>query len=234
MLPKIIHDFQTLTLPDSIKTVLLDLDNTCYKYEPCHDKALSKTRQVIESIVGQLPNFAGLYSQAQKQTKERIPTLAASHSRILYFQALFEILGRSDGHLHAPRLEEIYWEAFMSVMEKTIGLDDFLANSRRSGKTIVVVSDLTATIQCQKLLALHLEDKIDFLVTAEEVGAEKPDAKPFLVALEKAGSGADAAVMIGDNYERDIVGAENLGIDGILITHDTSTQKTSLRQGGGI
>lgn len=229
MTQRTITDFQNLDIEPHIKTILLDLDNTCYEYEPCHTAALEKAQLAIEAITGPLANFSELYAQAQQQVKKRIPTDAASHSRILYFQALFELLERTDAHHYIANLEHLYWETFMSTMQKTTGLDDFLARSRKNGTTVVVVSDLTTTIQCKKLLALGIADKIDFLVTAEEVGEDKPDPTPFLVALEKVHGNPKTAVVIGDNYERDIEGANALGIQSILITHDTSNKTTPLR-----
>ena len=197
-------DFTQIKVPSGIKTILLDLDNTCYEYTPCHNAALLQMQAAVEKIVGIVPDFLSLYQKAQQQVKNRIPKHASSHSRVLYAQTLFELLGRTDGHIYAPDLEKVYWDTFIKTMKKVAGLDDFLANCRKSGKTVIVVSDLTTTIQCQKLIALDIAKSIDFLVTAEEVGADKPDSKPFLVALEKANGDIHTAVVIGDNYERDI------------------------------
>jgi FMN phosphatase YigB (HAD superfamily) len=222
-------DFTKIKLASHIKTVLLDLDNTCYQYDPCHLAALQALRQAIENVTGSIPDFDVKYKEAQELVKSRIPTHAASHSRILYAQSLCELLGRTDGHIHAPSLEKVYWDTFIKTMKKVAGLDDFLANCRKSGTTVVVVSDLTTTIQCQKLIALDIAKSIDFLVTAEEAGADKPDPKPFLVALEKARGDIHTSVVIGDNHERDIKGASFLGISSIQIMHDTKNQKTPLR-----
>ncbi len=229
MLPKIITDFQTLKLLPNIQTLLLDLDNTCYQYEPCHTTALQATKDAIEQITGPLPHFNELYKEAQQKVKAKIPTQAASHSRILYFQAMFETLGRTDGHQHLPRLEKVYWDTFMSVMKKTAGLDEFLAECRKNGTTVVVVSDLTIAIQCAKINVLDIADKIDYLVTAEEAGADKPNQAPFLIALEKAGGTPHTALVIGDSPEKDIAGAEALGIPSILFRHDTQIDSEAVR-----
>lgn len=224
-----ISDFTNIKLEAHIKTVLLDLDNTCYRYEPCHKGAQESFFKAIEKIVGPTPELELIYKEAQLKVKGRIPTQASSHSRILYAQTIFELLGRKDGHLYAPYLENEYWSAFIKKMEKVKGLDTFLANCQKSDTTVVVISDLTTAIQCQKLLALNIAKSIDFLVTAEEVGADKPDPKPFLVALEKANGKPESSIVIGDNYERDIKGAISLGIDSILITHDATNKTTLLR-----
>ncbi len=222
-------DFTDIILDSHIRTILLDLDNTCYLYAPCHQAGLKQMQIEAEKIFGLLPDFLLRYKNAQEQVKRRIPTQAASHSRVLYAQTLGELLGRKDGHIFAPILEKTYWDAFFTEMKPILGLNAFLADCRKNDTTVVVVSDLTTTIQCHKLIALDIAKDIDFLVTAEEVGTDKPDPKPFLIAIEKAKGKIDTSLIIGDNYERDIKGAISIGIDSILITHGKQNQKNSLR-----
>jgi len=64
---------------------------------------------------------------------------------------------------------------------------------------------------------LGLEPYLNFVVTSEEVGADKPKPPIFLAALDRAGVNASEAVHIGDHYELDVVGARGVGITPILI-----------------
>ena len=59
---------------------------------------------------------------------------------------------------------------------------------------------------------MGLEKQIDFLVTSEEVGCEKPNKLIFEKALEKINLENDQVIMIGDSELKDIKGAKNLGI----------------------
>ena len=62
-----------------------------------------------------------------------------------------------------------------------------------------------------------LESYLDFIVTAKEIGADKPEPPIFLAALERAGVNASEAVYVGDQYQTDVVGARGVGIKPILI-----------------
>ncbi len=64
---------------------------------------------------------------------------------------------------------------------------------------------------------LGLEPYLDFVVTAEEAGADKPEPPIFLVALQQAGVNASEAIHVGDQYKLDVVGAKGIGITPILI-----------------
>jgi len=64
---------------------------------------------------------------------------------------------------------------------------------------------------------LGLEPYLDFVVTSEEAGSDKPQPPIFLTALEWAGVNASEAVHVGDQYKIDVVGARGVGISPILI-----------------
>lgn len=71
------------------------------------------------------------------------------------------------------------------------------------------------------LKGVGLWDIFDARAISEEVGVEKPSPLMFLDAMQKLGLGAqDAArmVMIGNNVERDIVGANRMGMISVLQT----------------
>ena len=64
---------------------------------------------------------------------------------------------------------------------------------------------------------LGLEPYLDFVVTSEEAGADKPKPPIFQMALERAGVGASEAAHVGDQYDIDVAGARGVGINPILI-----------------
>jgi putative hydrolase of the HAD superfamily len=62
-----------------------------------------------------------------------------------------------------------------------------------------------------------LDPFLDIVVTAEDVGIEKPESLIFATALKQAKVEAGASIYIGDQYEIDIIGAKQVGISPILI-----------------
>ncbi len=64
---------------------------------------------------------------------------------------------------------------------------------------------------------LGLEPYLNFVVTSQEVGADKPEPPIFLAALERAGVKASEAIHVGDQYKLDVAGARGVGIKPILI-----------------
>jgi putative hydrolase of the HAD superfamily len=70
-----------------------------------------------------------------------------------------------------------------------------------------------------KALLTHLgiAHVVDFIVTSQEVGAEKPYPPIFLEALRRAGAAPAQAIHVGDQVESDVLGARGVGIHPVLM-----------------
>jgi putative hydrolase of the HAD superfamily len=189
--------------------VILDLDNTIYEYSPCHDAGMRAAQTYAHSELKiSEKDFSQCFKQARLQVKNRLKETAASHNRLLYFQRLLELLGLGSQPRHALALEQAYWQNFLSTSQLFPEVEEFLDDLRIAGIPIVIITDLTATIQMKKFIYWDLGRFTDYMVTSEESGFEKPNPSIFELALAKIG-GIDGEIwMIGDNYQKDIVGAK--------------------------
>lgn len=62
-----------------------------------------------------------------------------------------------------------------------------------------------------------LGDYFDFAFRAEELNAAKPAPEPFLAVLDHSGTRADQWIHVGDHWEHDVQGAQNIGADTIWV-----------------
>jgi putative hydrolase of the HAD superfamily len=109
-------------------------------------------------------------------------------------------------------LEKTYWDAYFSAMVLHEGVHAFLTALSERGIRVCIITDLTTRLQCEKLERLGISEHIEYLVSSEEAGVEKPDRRIFELALHKLGLAPKEVVVIGDDEKRDILGAEALGI----------------------
>lgn len=201
----------------SAKGILLDLDNTLYEYAPCHRAGISAT---FDAWKNAFPNysekdFMSAYAEAREKIHKRLTGQSASHSRFLYFQTMLEEeLGKTN-FSEALLLEEKYWSVFLNAMNLRAGALDFLKKMKTEGKKVCIVTDLTSRLQFQKVEQLGISEHIEYLVSSEEAGAEKPHRRIFELALQKLRLAPEEAVVIGDDEKRDIAGAEALRIPSI-------------------
>src|SRR3989338_11176072 len=92
-----------------------------------------------------------------------------------------EALGVSP--FHSVRYHDFFWEKYFEKMQLFDSVVDFLEHAKKSGMKICIVTDFTAEIQMRKMMHLGIERYMDFMVSSEEVGEDKPSPKVFLMAL---------------------------------------------------
>ena len=206
----------TLSIRNSVaqdampEAVLLDTDNTLYPYDPAHRAAMAAAKAKAAQLfnLGEA-EFERAFNTARGEVKTRLSGTASSHSRLLYFQRMLEIIGLGSQVLLALDLEQTYWRTFLGSAQLFNGLREFLDELRLAGVPPAVVTDLTAQIQFRKIVYFGLDHYFDFIVTSEEAGFDKPHSAPFQIAAEKMRARGKCIWMIGDNPETDIKGARD-------------------------
>ncbi|WP_049927851.1 HAD family hydrolase [Halopiger goleimassiliensis] len=78
-----------------------------------------------------------------------------------------------------------------------------------------VISDVDDDAGREMLEAFDVREAFDSITTSEEVGRTKPDPAIFETALEKAGVDPGRSLMIGDRYDHDVKGADEMGMHGV-------------------
>lgn len=204
----------------SIKGVLIDIDDTLYAYLPAHEKALSECQAVFSKefancwLVGE---FKKKYREKREAVTERLKPQGICRSRLFAFQALFEETAMPQAFNTALKYETLYWRVFINNMKLCAAAGKFLQTCKSKGLATCAVSDMQTHFQVQKLQALGVDHLIDYLVTSEEIGKEKPAPEIFQTALKKLNLKPNEVIMVGDNLEKDIEGAEAVGIKGFMV-----------------
>ena len=79
----------------------------------------------------------------------------------------------------------LYWDVFIGEMKIYPDAALFLQQCLLKKCLIVLVTDMTAEIQFKKIIQLDIEKYLQFIVTSDEAGIEKPDVFIFKYAIEK-------------------------------------------------
>ena len=208
-----------------IKAVILDLDDTLYAFEPLHDEAMERVCDYVCKELGiSAQQFEEAYKFGKEETKRLLGNVASCHNRVLYGQKALEHLGVSVVPM-SLQMYDIYWGTILEKMRLRDGAKEFLNRMREHGVKVLICTDLTVHIQHRKIKVLGIEDDIDYLVTSEEAGREKPSPAIFTLCLEKLGLPAEEVCCIGDSPVRDVEGARAAGIQAILFQPDKPSAK---------
>lgn len=217
-----------------IKAVLTDIDDTITDTQSLYKAALHVCCDVFNDYTGlkySIDDFNKLYTKAREDVKSLVPTSAAKHNRAIYFQRLVENLDFQTDFDLIHSLYEAYYDHVYENMTLYPGVLEFFSWLKETGRKIVAVSDGNTHVRIKKLYRLGIGKYIDYLVSSEEVGVEKPSNQPFLVALNKVQLSAQDVIFIGNKAESDIRGANRLGIISVEIMINNDEDDKDVNRG---
>ena len=88
-----------------------------------------------------------------------------------------------------------------------------------------VVTDAPRNKAWQRLVLTGLETEFDIVVTKDDTLLEKPHPSPFNLALQQLGVAPSACLFVGDNPDKDIKGARDLGMKTCLAKYGLWNRK---------
>jgi len=81
-----------------------------------------------------------------------------------------------------------------------------------------IITNGFAEVQGNKMVAGKLDGYFEEIINSESASARKPDPAIFEFALNKASANKEESLMIGDDWDADILGARDFGIDQVYLT----------------
>lgn len=118
----------------------------------------------------------------------------------------------------SPVVARYMWELFKrnyfdSLFPDTLPI---LRRLKARGVPMGIISNYGTNL-LSLLLKFNLVEYFDFAIISANEGIAKPDPRIFRMGLEAAGVSANQALYVGDNMLDDIEGANNIGLDAVLI-----------------
>ncbi|MCU0430209.1 MAG: YjjG family noncanonical pyrimidine nucleotidase [Cytophagaceae bacterium] len=93
---------------------------------------------------------------------------------------------------------------------------DYLQNK---GYVLHIITNGFKETQHIKISTSGLQKYFAEVIETEDCGFKKPDLRIFEYAFKKSGASPSESLMIGDDYEADIVGGMNAGMDQVFLNH---------------
>jgi FMN hydrolase / 5-amino-6-(5-phospho-D-ribitylamino)uracil phosphatase len=161
--------------------------------------------------------FLTVYRQIRKSFHAE-----SNFSRFEIWQAVYERFNCMPDPKKLVQMEIEYWEIVKSrttPFPETISVLEKLANRFQLG--------VITNTQGQKSSDTHrialfpgIEKFFKFILVAGESGMPaKPDPKPFLSCLEKMKIRASQAIYVGDDLQKDVLGAGDVGMNPVWLKH---------------
>jgi putative hydrolase of the HAD superfamily len=188
-----------------IKAVLFDLDNTLIDFMKMKHSA---TEAAIEAMIG-----AGVKlnkEEASKLIYQLYDEYGIEHQQI-FQEFLIRTQKKVDHKILAAGIVA-YRKARTVLAEPYQGVMSTLLKLKQRGMKLAIVSDAPILQAWTRLTEMKIQDFFDAVVTFEDTGQRKPNAQPFMKAIQQLEVKPEEVLHVGDWPERDIAGAKALGL----------------------
>jgi len=204
-----------------VKAVIFDLDNTLLDFKKMKE-------QGVRAAIGAMIE-AGLNYDEEKAYNE---IFEIYHEKGWEYQLIFDdflnnTIRKIDNKFLAAAIV-----AYRRAKEATLlvypNVRRTLIHLLKHGIKIAVVSDAPSREAWMRIYYLNLHHVFDLVLTFDDSKVHKPSPIPFKMALEKLQIKPEEALMIGDWPERDVVGANQVGMKTIFARYgDTVSVENS-------
>jgi FMN phosphatase YigB (HAD superfamily) len=115
---------------------------------------------------------------------------------------------------------------FWPQVEVTEGIAESLPEIHRHFSICIAsnAGDSDAMLMAQALERVELRGYFDYLYTSKELGYTKPSPKFFREIVDRITVGPEQCVMVGNDYEKDIIPAKMIGMKTILYQKKLSSR----------
>jgi len=198
---------------DGVKAVLMDLDNTLYV---CREQNIRALKAVYSFIHHELKvSFDAFFDEVNACFEARFDEVGrtpSAHCRFFVFEQVLINHNIPKTWVKAFEMEKIFWRHLFKRIRADKNAKEFLKKCHEKEIKVCLLTNLFAEIQIKKLKKLKLEDYIDMIVANDNVGVDKPHPDIYDYALKRLGLTKSDVIMVGDNPNTDIKGAEAVGI----------------------
>jgi len=206
-------------MKNKITDVFFDLDHTLWDF----DKNSTLTFAIIfkkNDVVIDIKRFSETYHPINLKYWKLYRDEKVNKSNLRYgrLKDTFDALKIKveDAVINQLAIDYIeYLPTYNYVFNGTIEILEYL----KTKYNLHIITNGFEEVQRIKLEKSNIAHYFNTVTSSESVGVKKPNPKVFNHALKLANITKENGIMIGDNYEADILGALNMGLDAICFNY---------------
>ena len=202
-----------------IKHIFFDLDHTLWDFEANSDIAFANVFKK-HKLEDKLEKFLHYYRDINQNywkmyREERITKSELRYGRL---KDTFDILKYKVDDQLIESMAIHYIDVLADNNILFDGTHEILKHLNEKYQLHIITNGFNE-VQYKKIENSGLSSYFDKIITSEDVGVKKPNPRIFQFALEQANAKSRGSIMIGDNWEADVMGAIDHGIDAIYFNY---------------
>lgn len=204
---------------DKLNHIFFDLDRTLWDFETNSKAALVQIFDELK-LADYIPTFESFYKEYRivnadfwdKYSKGTITKTDLRSGRFAQTLKNFSIVNEQLSN----ELGEKYIEVSPYQTNLFPGTKETLTELKNSDHQLHIITNGFKEVQFIKLENSGILNYFNDILCSEEVGVNKPNPLVFQKALERTNAKNTESIMIGDDFNADVLGAEQCGIRGVL------------------
>jgi HAD superfamily hydrolase (TIGR01549 family) len=210
-----------------VKAILFDLDDTLLGNDI--DRFLGSYLPLLAKYVSSYMEEDSFVEELMTATQAMISNTAPSITNAEVFWSVFSDRTGLDREIFEPIVKKFYREEFGKLRSKTERLPEAESVVRsclsRGFRLVIATNPLFPRSAIEQRLAWAgvpvTEFNFDLVTAYENMHACKPNPEYYEEILSHLAVDPDQAIMVGDDWENDILGANHAGIHTYWITQDS-------------
>ena len=202
------------------KHLFFDLDNTLWDFENNSREAMRFTFTEFNLMELSFELFFETYQKYNHQlwSDYRKKKVSKKDLTRLRFQQTFDELNITN--VHPEKMNEVYLSVMpdQKLLNKgALEVLDYIKNKRLG---MYIITNGFKEVQHKKLRSADLAKYFSKVFISEEIKTPKPGREIFEYAIKSVNAKKEESLMIGDDWEVDIMGAINVGIDAVYFSQN--------------
>ncbi|GAA4402522.1 YjjG family noncanonical pyrimidine nucleotidase [Nibrella viscosa] len=199
--------------------LFFDLDHTLWDFDRNSIESLCEMYEsfrLADAGIESVDAFCEHFLQINKKLWADFDRNQVTHAYIREnrFPLVFQALGLPDNAV-CSQLSDEYLRLLPRKPHLTEAAKDVLDHLNGRYHLHIITNGFNE-IQAIKMESAGITDYFTHIITNEIAASKKPDRRIFEFALEVSGATVEESIMIGDNYEADILGAQTVGMDTVF------------------
>ncbi len=212
----------------NIKHIFFDLDQTLWDFDKNSALAFQSCFDTMKIGVD-FDVFLKIYEPINETLWKLYGEGKITKDELKYarLKDTFDALSYQISDENINQLSESYLHilpTFNHLHPGTIDVLDFL----HPNYTLHIITNGFNEVSFRKVEQSGLGKYFSQIITSENAGAKKPDPRVFHYALSQAQAQIHDSIMIGDNYEADILGAKGVGMQTIYYNCNNKPEVTDV------
>ncbi|HKJ78481.1 MAG TPA: YjjG family noncanonical pyrimidine nucleotidase [Prolixibacteraceae bacterium] len=211
------------------KHVYFDLDNTLWDFNQNSRRAMQLAFQefkIAENSQVGFEIFFDVYSGHNRLLWKQYRNRQVTKNELIVkrFNNTFEDLNIKG--INPDNMNAFYLQVMPGSNVLVNGALDVLRYLKKKNYALYIITNGFKEVQYQKLKGSGILPFFDKVYISEVIKKNKPAKEVFEYAVKSANAKKKQSIMVGDDWEADILGALNFGIDAVYFSQNKNGNKT--------